>query len=145
MCKEFEEEKNYSIDPAYFFSETKFSETDTFFPRPNFQKPKPRLFFPRSKSPKPILKPSKNWKISQDRDRNRDFSISLTIFGEIFSKYFPSFPSLFFFSSGKKIIFLLRIFSSFFFSVFLLLWNRTSRQRSKLCFPPCKERNKKRL
>ena len=66
------------------FSETNFNETKTktffpnqivlhrnrdFFPRPNFLKPKP--------------KSSKNWQKSWDRDRNQDFWISLTIFGEI--------------------------------------------------------------
>ena len=75
-----------------FFLRSNFSgtETDTFFPRPNFTKLTP--------------KPSKNWQKSQDRDRN--FSISLQIFGVIFSKYFPPFPSLVcFYSPPEKKIF----------------------------------------
>ena len=70
-------------------------------------------FFPRPNSPKSIPKPSKNWQKSPDQDQNQDFSISLTIFKEIFSKYFPSFPSLFFFSSRKKIFSFSEYFPSF--------------------------------
>ena len=80
---------NFLKPKPILFSETKFSETET------------KTFFPRPKSPKPIPKPSKKWQKS--RNRNRDFSISRQIFGEIVSKYFPPFPSLFLFSSRKNI------------------------------------------
>ena len=111
----------------YFISETKFSETetDTLFLKPKSLKPKPRLFSETKFSETDTEPLQKLAKVSY-RDQNRDFSISMTIFGEIFSKYFPPFPSLFFLSSRKKDILFLRIFSSFFFSVFLLLRNRTS-------------------
>ena len=114
------------------------------------------VFLHLPNSSKPILKPSKNWQKSRDRDWNQYFSISLTIFGEIFSKHFPPFPSMFFFSSRKKIfyfsesfppvsslllfssrkkdILLLQIFSSFFFSS--EIERQCQRQRSSFCFPP---------
>ena len=50
----------------FFFSETKFSETETCFRDQIFPIPKPRLFFPK---PKPILFP----KTKFFRYRNRDF------------------------------------------------------------------------
>ena len=86
-----------------FFYNTKFSETKTFFRDQIFPKLKPRLFFPRPNFPKPKLrifsetkffqnrnrdfftkpnfsklkpKPSKIWQKSRDRDLNRDFSTS---------------------------------------------------------------------
>ena len=107
-----------------------------FFPRPNF--PKPNLTFsPRPNSPKPKAKPYKNWLKSRDRDRNRDFSISLTIFVEIFSSFF------FFFSSRKKDSLFLRIFSSFFLPVFLLLWSRGELQRRRNRDPFSEHENQK--
>ena len=55
-----------------FFSETKFSETETetFFRVQIFFKPKPRLFFPKPNFPKPKPKPSKIWQ----KFRNREIS-----------------------------------------------------------------------
>ena len=64
-----------------------------FFSGTIFSKIKNKTFFPRPNSPKLIPKPCKNWQKLRDRDWNWDFLISLTIFGEIFSKYFPPFPS----------------------------------------------------
>ena len=88
-----------------FFSDTKFSETETdtlkklakvskpkpilfsrdqifrnlnrdFFPRQIFSQTETETFFPRPKCPKPKPKPSKIWQKSRDRDLNRDFSTS---------------------------------------------------------------------
>ena len=59
-----------------FFPKPNFSETDTFLPRPNFRKPKPRLFsetetetfFPKPNFPKPKPKPSKIWQKFRNRE-----------------------------------------------------------------------------
>ena len=107
------------------YSETEFYETVTFF-RDQIHWNQKWYFFPGPNSPKPIT--LKNWKNSCDRDRNRDLAISLTIFEEISSKYLPPFPSLFFLLLQKKNVLLLRIFSSVFFLVFLLLRNSDMRR-----------------
>ena len=87
----------------FVFFKTKFSETETFFqdqifpkrslfPKPNFPKPKPRLFsetkffetktetfFPRPNFPKPKLKPSKNWQKFWNREVSKPKCQSLAI------------------------------------------------------------------
>ena len=63
----------------HFLSETKFSETetDTFF-RDLILWNQNREFFPETK----FSETNTNWQKSRDWDQNRDFSMSLTIFGE---------------------------------------------------------------
>ena len=85
-----------------FFLRPNFSETDTFLPRSNFPKPKPRLFSETKFSEADTVTLQKLAKVPRPPrpwpKPKQDFSISLKIFGEIFHKSFPPFPSLFFFS-----------------------------------------------
>ena len=95
------------------------TDTETFFPKPIFPKPKPRLFFPRPSSPKPkpilffrdqILwnryrNPPKIGKsFEAETERNRDWTKPRLLY--ILDNFWRD---------------LLQIFSSFSFSVFLLL------------------------
>jgi len=117
------------------------TDTETFYPIPNF--PKPILFFRDQILWNRNQNSPKSWQQSRDRDRNRDCSISLIIFGEIFLKYFPLFPS-FYPLLQKKYIYLLWIFSSIFFSSGIERQRQRQHQcsslstimSSSLCFPP---------
>ena len=106
-----------------FVSETKFSETetDTFFPRPNFPKPKPRLFSETIFFETDTETLQKLAKVS--RPRPKLFNILANFWSyllQIFSSF--SFSSLFLFSSPpeKKIFSFPEYFppfsSPFFFS-----------------------------
>ena len=86
---------------CYFLSETKFSktETDTFFPRPNCLKPKPRLFSETQFSETDIeTLQIESAKVSRPRPKPRLLNILDNFWRD-----------------------LLQIFSSFLFSVFLLI------------------------
>ena len=63
----------------FFFSETKFSETETFFRRPKFSETETETFFPKPNFPKP--KPRLFSETKFFRNRNRDF-FSETKFSE---------------------------------------------------------------
>ena len=107
------------------FSQTKFSETDTFFWDQNFQN---QDFYSETKFSETLQKMAK-----ASRPRSKLLNI-LDNFWKDCLQILPSFFSLIFFSLKKKDILLLRIVSSFFFS-FGIERHRQS-QRSSLCFPP---------
>ena len=100
----FSETKFFRNRNRYFFSKTKFSETETFsrdqifpkpilffrdqifqnrdfFPRPNFSETETETFFPRPNFLKPKPKPSKIWQNSRDRDFSTSFEMKFGKFG----------------------------------------------------------------
>ena len=142
------------------------TDTDTFFPIPNFPKPKPKLcfrdqifrnrnryFFSETKFSETKTETFFRDHILRNRYRNPP-KIGKSLKTETETFQYPckflelSSPNIFLLfllqsvfillSSRKKDILLPRIFSSFFFSVFLLLQRQRQRQRqrSSLCFPP---------
>ena len=69
--------KHCSCYLDFFFSETKFSETETFFRRPKFSETETETFFPKPNFPRPRLFSETKF----FRNRNRDF-FSKTKFSE---------------------------------------------------------------